>query len=74
MPTPLYEQLKHLRAIFLSSTDKEEKTNEITLFKQMIAWSDSLGILEPEDAQEITEMADTLTESYKWNFAMDCYL
>lgn len=74
MPTPLYEQLKHLRAIFLSSTDKEEKTNEITLFKQMIAWSDSLGILEPEDAQEITEMADTLTESYKWNFAMDAYL
>lgn len=74
MPTPLYEQLKHLRAIFLSSTDKEEKTNEITLFKQMIKWSDSLGILEPEDAQEITEMADTLTESYKWNFAMDAYL
>lgn len=74
MPAPLYEQLKHLRAIFLSSTDKQEKINEITLFKQMIAWSDSLGILEPEDAQEITEMADTIAESHKWNFAMDCYL
>lgn len=49
MPAPLYEQLKHMRKIFLSSTDKEEKTNEITLFKQMIAWSDSLGILEPEE-------------------------
>lgn len=74
MPTPLYEQLKKVRAVFLSSMDKEEKANEVALFKQMIKWSDSLGILEPEDAQEITEMADTIAKSHKWNFAMDCYL
>lgn len=74
MPTPLYEQLKKVRAVFLSSMDREEKANEVTLFKSMIMWSKSLGILEPEDAQEITEMADTLEESYKWNFAMDAYL
>lgn len=41
MPTPLYEQLKKVRAVFLSSMDREEKANEVTLFKQMIKWSDS---------------------------------
>lgn len=35
MPTPLYEQLKKVRAVFLSSMDREEKANEVTLFKQM---------------------------------------
>lgn len=73
MPKALYNQFRNMRKILLDPFEQDlAKRNEILLTLKMIAWSESLGVM--DDSPELHSDIRNLLTDRRYNFALDAYL